>query len=96
MTLVLIGKDLVLEGLKAKNRGHSQVPGIYIYILTRNINHSWIGKNSFSIRPIRMIIIFDAGCQGFPRDRPLSGEPVAAKGESYNGVLTLLGCPAGT
>ena len=33
MTLVLIGKDLVLEGSTTKKRGHSQVPGAYDNIL---------------------------------------------------------------
>ena len=33
MTLVLTGKDLVLEGSNTKKRGHSQVPGAYYHIL---------------------------------------------------------------
>ena len=32
MTLVLIGKDLVLEGSTTKIEGSKQVPGINIYI----------------------------------------------------------------
>ena len=32
MTLVLIGKDLVLEGSTTKIEGSKQVPGIYVYI----------------------------------------------------------------